>query len=42
MASLVNSVVMATGTALFRHCWAVFSLALTMLATVVLLIHMRG
>ena len=42
VASLVTGVVMAMGTrwGLFRHYWVVFSLALTTVAAVVLLLHM--
>ena len=42
VASLVTGLVMALGTrwGLFRHYWVLFSLALTILATVVLLLHM--
>ena len=42
LASLVTGIVMALGTrwGLFRHYWVLFSLVLTALATVVLLLHM--
>ena len=42
LASLLTGLVMALGTkwGLFRHYWVLFSLALTILATVVLLLHM--
>ena len=42
LASLVTGLVMALGTkwGLFRHYWVLFSLVLTILATVVLLLHM--
>lgn len=42
IASLLTGVVMAIGTnwGLFRHYWVLFSLALTVFATVVLLLHM--
>lgn len=42
LASLLSGFVMALGTSwgLFRHYWVVFSLTLTVLATVVLLLHM--
>jgi hypothetical protein len=42
LASLVTGIVMAVGTkwGLFRHYWVVFSLVLTILATIVLLLHM--
>ena len=42
VASLVTGLVMALGTrwGLFRHYWVLFSLALTIFATVVLLLHM--
>jgi hypothetical protein len=43
LASLLSGLVMALGTqwGLFRHYWVVFSLVLTILATVVLLAHMQ-
>ena len=43
LASLATGIVMALGTTwgVFRHYWVLFSLALTVLATVVLLVHMR-
>jgi hypothetical protein len=43
LASLLTGLVMALGTpwGLFRHYWVLFSLALTILATVVLLEHMQ-
>ena len=42
LASLLTGLVMALGTkwGLFRHYWVLFSFALTILATVVLLLHM--
>ncbi len=42
LASLLTGLVMALGTkwGLFRHYWVLFSFALTVLATVVLLLHM--
>jgi hypothetical protein len=42
LASLLTGLVMALGTkwGLFRHYWVLFSLVLTILATVVLLLHM--
>jgi len=42
LASLLTGLVMALGTkwSLFRHYWVLFSLVLTILATVVLLLHM--
>ena len=42
IASLVTGLVMALGTkwGLFRHYWVIFSFALTVFATVVLLLHM--
>lgn len=42
LASLVTGLVMALGTkwGLFRHYWVLFSLVLTVFATVVLLLHM--
>jgi hypothetical protein len=42
VASLLTGLVMALGTkwGLFRHYWVLFSLGLTVLATVVLLLHM--
>jgi len=42
LASLLTGIVMALGTkwGLFRHYWVLFSLVLTILATVVLLLHM--
>jgi hypothetical protein len=42
LASLLSGLVMALGTkwGLFRHYWVLFSLVLTILATVVLLLHM--
>jgi hypothetical protein len=42
IASLVTGIVMALGTkwGLFRHYWVAFSLLMTVLATVVLLLHM--
>jgi hypothetical protein len=42
LTSMVTGVVMALGTrwGLFRHYWVVFSLLLTIVATVVLLLHM--
>jgi hypothetical protein len=42
IASLLTGLVMALGTkwGLFRHYWVMFSLVLTMIATVVLLLHM--
>jgi hypothetical protein len=42
LASLLTGLVMALGTTwgLFRHYWVLFSLVLTILATVVLLLHM--
>jgi hypothetical protein len=42
LASLLTGLVMALGTkwGLFRHYWVLFSLALTVFATVVLLLHM--
>jgi hypothetical protein len=42
LASLVTGIVMALGTrwGLFRHYWVMFSLVLTLFATVVLLLHM--
>jgi hypothetical protein len=42
LASLLTGLVMALGTkwGLFRHYWVLFSLVLTVLATVVLLLHM--
>jgi hypothetical protein len=42
LASLLTGLIMALGTkwGLFRHYWVVFSLALTILANVVLLLHM--
>jgi hypothetical protein len=42
LASLLTGLVMALGTkwGLFRHYWVLFSLALTILATVVLVVHM--
>jgi hypothetical protein len=42
LASLLTGLVMSMGTkwGLFRHYWVLFSLALTLLATVVLLLHM--
>ena len=42
IASLLTGLVMALGTSwgLFRHYWALFSFMLTVLATVVLLLHM--
>ena len=42
VASLVTGLVMAVGTrwGLFRHYWVIFSLALTAIATVVVLLHM--
>src|ERR671914_2991648 len=42
LASLLTGLVMALGTkwGLFRHYWVLISLALTILATVVLLLHM--
>lgn len=42
MASLITGLVMALGTSwgLFRHYWVLFSLALTTVATLVLLLHM--
>jgi hypothetical protein len=42
LASLLTGIVMALGTkwGLFRHYWVLFSLALTIVATVVLLLHM--
>ena len=42
VASVVTGLVMALGTrwGLFRHYWVVFSLALTIFATVILLLHM--
>ena len=44
LASLLTGVVIALGTrwGLFRHYWVVFSLALTIVATVVLILHMPG
>jgi hypothetical protein len=43
LASLLSGLVMALGTpwGLFRHYWVVLSLVLTILATVVLLMHMQ-
>jgi hypothetical protein len=43
LASLLSGLVMALGTqwGLFRHYWVVFSLVLTILATMVLLVHMQ-
>ena len=43
LASLLSGLVMALGTpwGLFRHYWVLFSLVLTILATVVLLVHMQ-
>lgn len=43
LSSLLTGVVMATGTrwGLFRHYWVLFSLLLTILATVVLVVHMQ-
>jgi hypothetical protein len=42
IASLITGLVMALGTkwGLFRHYWVIFSLALTVFAVVVLLLHM--
>jgi hypothetical protein len=42
LASLLTGIVMALGTrwGLFRHYWVLFSLVLTVVATVVLLLHM--
>jgi hypothetical protein len=42
LSSLLTGLVMAVGTrwGLFRHYWVLFSLVLTLLATVVLLVHM--
>lgn len=42
IASLLTGIVMAVGTkwGLFRHYWVLFSLALTVVATVVLILHM--
>lgn len=42
LASLLTGLIMALGTqwGLFRHYWVLFSLVLTVLATVVLLLHM--
>lgn len=42
LGSLLTGVVMALGTkwGLFRHYWVIFSLILTLLATVILLLHM--
>lgn len=44
LASLLTGLVMALGTkwGLFRHYWVLISLVLTILATVVLLVHMPG
>lgn len=44
LASLVTGIVIAVGTrwGLFRHYWVVFSLLLTTVATVVLILHMPG
>jgi hypothetical protein len=44
LASLLSGVVIAVGTrwGLFRHYWVLFSLVLTTVATVVLLLHMPG
>ena len=43
LASLLTGLVMSLGTqwGLFRHYWVLFSLVLTILATVVLLVHMQ-
>src|SRR6266487_7208905 len=43
LASLLSGLVMALGTpwGLFRHYWVLLSLVLTILATVVLLVHMQ-
>jgi hypothetical protein len=44
LASLLTGLVIAVGTrwGLFRHYWVVFSLLLTVVATVVLILHMPG